>query len=134
MQIIYVAYTILILALLLSLLIIRGRRRHLRLKSECEAAFSRIYATYPSPPSFEMSYSYGYPAFKITFESKLQLETATYTGINKAFKREINALCKELGSKERPFTADSGVFFTYQDTSQNPKKSHISTPGHKINQ
>ncbi len=114
MQAIYLEHSIPILALLLSLLIIRGRRRHLRLKSACEAAFSRVYATHPSPPSFEMSYSYGYPAFKITFESKLQLETATHTGINKEFKREINALCKGLGSKERPFTADSGVFFTYQ--------------------
>jgi hypothetical protein len=101
------------LALLLAWIGILARR-HRRLKKASDAAFARVYANWSLLPELKISYSYGYPAFQVTFKSKVDLNAAAEAGLNKEFLRFIGGLCKDLGTKRRPFRADVAVFFTYQ--------------------
>ena len=67
---------ILLVCLLLTAYAVLARRRHLRLKAACEAAFERCYAATSPRPLFEMSYSYGEPAFLVQFASKADATAA----------------------------------------------------------
>jgi hypothetical protein len=109
----YLAIALLFLALMIPV-IVRARMRHARLKSACQAAFDRIYASQSPVPKLHVSYSYGFPAFQVMFNSKPALETAAAAGLNRSFTQEIAALCKDRGSKSTPFDADNAVFFTYE--------------------
>jgi hypothetical protein len=88
-------------------------RRHRRLKRASVAAFARVYANWSPLPELKLSYSYGYPAFRVTFKSKLNVNAAAEAGLNTEFLGLIGTLCKGLGTKRRPFRADAAVFFTY---------------------
>ena len=105
---------VLTLALLLIALTLAGRERHKRLARSSEAIHRTIYSSFSTPPLLEMSYLYGYPFFKIMFRSQGELEIATESGVNRAFMQEIDALCKSRGPRTRPFSADKGVYFTYE--------------------
>ena len=104
----------LILALLLIPLALPGREKHKRLVRSSEAIHRTVYSSLSTPPRLEVSYLYGYPFFKITFRSQEELQITTQSGVNLAFMREIEALCKSRGPKSHPFSADQGVFFTYE--------------------
>ncbi len=101
---------ILLVCLLLTAYAVLARRRHLRLKAACEAAFGRCYAATAPRPVFEMSYSYGEPAFLVQFASKA--DAAAAADANTAFLREIGELCEKRGRK-RQFKAERSVFFRY---------------------
>jgi hypothetical protein len=88
--------------------------RHRRLKAAIDLAFSRVYANWSPLPELKISYSYGYPAFRVTFKSKLDMNAAAEAGLNTEFFGLIGELCKDFGTKRRPFRADAAVFFTYQ--------------------
>ena len=89
-------------------------RRHRRLKRASDAAFARVYANWSPLPELKTSYSYRYPAFRVTFKSKLDLDAAAEARLNTEFLGLIGGLCKNFGTKRRPFRADAAVFFTYQ--------------------
>ena len=101
---------ILLVCLLLTVYAVLARRRHVRLKAACEAAFERGYAAMSPRPRFEMSYSYGEPAFLVQFASKADASAAA--DANQAFLREIGELCKDRGRK-RQFKAERSVFFRH---------------------
>jgi hypothetical protein len=101
---------VLLVCLLLSVYAVLARRRHLRLKAACLAAFERGYGVTSPQPAFEMSYSYGEPAFLVQFASKADATAAS--AANHAFLREIDALCKDRGRK-RQFKAERSVFFRH---------------------
>ena len=109
----YLAYSALALVALLLVLIVRGNAAHRRLQRASEGALARIYMPSSALPQLALSHSYGYPSFQVTFTSKLELQAAADAGLNESFKREIDALCKGRCPKDRPFTAEQGVFFTY---------------------
>ena len=100
------------LALLLTWIAILVRR-HRRIKRASGAVFAQVYANWSPLPEFKLSYSYGYPAFRVTFESKIDLNAAVEAGLNTEFLGLIGGLCKDYGSKRRPFRAEAAVFFTY---------------------
>jgi hypothetical protein len=101
---------VLLVCLLLTVYAVLARRRHLRLKTACAAAFERCYAATSPRPLFEMSYSYGEPAFLVQFASKADVTAAA--DANNGFLQEIGELCKDRGRK-RQFKAARSVFFRY---------------------
>lgn len=104
--------TFFVLALFAALaaLALWNRRRHLRLKAACSAAFARCYAATSPPPAFEMAYSYGEPVFQVLFASPAAMAGAA--DANAAFLREIDDLCKARG-RRRQFKAQRAVFFQH---------------------
>ena len=113
---------ILLVCLLLTAYAVLARRRHLRLKAACAAAFERCYAAAAAPhPRFEMSYSYGEPAFLVQFASKADATAAA--DANTAFLREIGELCENRGRKRR-FKAERSVFFRYPEDPDEARVAH----------
>ncbi len=98
------------LLLLIAAYVVFDRRRHARLRAACVAAFEQAYATTSPLPTFEMSYSYGEPVFKVEFASKEAMQAAV--DANAAFLRAIATLCKDRGRK-RQFKAQRAVFFRH---------------------
>jgi hypothetical protein len=88
--------------------------RHRKPKAACEHAFRDAYASFSPAPRLEMTYSYSYPAFKVLFKSKPDIETASEAGLNGTFLRAIDELCKDSGPKSRPFSAEQAIFFTHE--------------------
>jgi hypothetical protein len=112
---------ILLVCLLLTAYAVLARRRHLRLKAACDAAFGRCYAGAVPRPRFEMSYSYGEPAFLVQFASKA--DAAAAADANTAFLREIDELCKARGRK-RQFQAARSVFFRHPADPDEARVTH----------
>ena len=112
---------ILLVCLLLTAYAVLARRRHLRLKAACDAAFERCYAATAPRPLFEMSYSYGEPAFLVQFASRADATAAA--GANTAFQREIGELCKDRG-RRRQFKAERSVFFRYPADPDEARVAH----------
>jgi hypothetical protein len=112
---------ILLVCLLLTAYAVLARRRHLRLKAPCVAAFERCYAATSPRPFFEMSYSYGEPTFLVQFASKADASAAA--DANTLFLRDIGALCKDRGRK-RQFKAERSVFFRYPEDPDEAKVRH----------
>jgi hypothetical protein len=100
----------LLVFLLLAAYAILARRRHLRLKAACDAAFERCYGATSPRPSQEMSYSYGEPVFLVQFASREDASAAA--DANAAYLREIGELCAKRGRK-RQFKAERSVFFRH---------------------
>ena len=105
--------TILFLCILLALAAYAAfaRHRHVRLRADCVAAFTRTYASTSPPPAFEMAYSYGVPVFEVHFASQADRSAAVAAGTNDAFLRAIGGVCRHRGSKRQPFDAKRAVFF-----------------------
>ena len=97
-------------SLLIAAYVVFDRRRHARLKAACTSAFEQVYAATSPRPSFEMSYSYGEPVFKVEYASKEAMQAAA--GANATFLQAIDALCKDRGRK-RQFKAQRAVFFRH---------------------
>jgi hypothetical protein len=94
---------------------------YLRIKSnllarKCKAAFDNVYEQRSPCPKYEMEYSYGYPAFMVTFESDKELAVAKEEGLNQSFSKGIEELCKNTGSKERPFHVEVAITFTSEES------------------
>ena len=108
------AFGSLVVLAFLAVVFVRGKLAHVRLRRESEFAATRSYGVASEIPRLDITYSYGYPAFKVTFHTKLELQVADELGRNKDFKREIDTLCKTHGPKNRPFSAEQAIFFTYE--------------------
>jgi len=117
-------YAFLFLFLLLAAYAALSRRRHVRLKSACLAAFARSYASTSPTPTFEMAYSYGEPTFQIGFPSQAAMAAAGEAGANGAFLRAIDELCKDRGRRRRPFKAERAVYFTHPPVARPDRKIH----------
>lgn len=89
----------------------RVRKERERTDSLVEAAFQDSYSQLPNPPSMKVSTSYGYPAFEIQFRSKVEM--AASASSNEVFKVAIDEIFKGYGPRNRPFSADTAIFFTY---------------------
>ncbi len=87
-----------------------ARRRHLRLRAACAAAFESAYAATRPAPRFAMAYSYGEPVFEVAFASRADLQAAA--DANAAFLQAIDVLCKDSG-RRRQFKAQRSVFFQH---------------------
>jgi hypothetical protein len=112
-------FALLTLLLVLAAYAVFGRRRHVRLKRECLAALTRIYASTSPAPSFEMSYSYGEPVFQVRFASQGAMAAAADAGANAAFVQAIAELCKDRG-RNRRFNAERAVFFEHPPVDARP--------------
>ena len=112
---------VLLVFLLLTVYAVLARRRHLRLKAACAAAFERCYAATSPRPRFEMSYSYGEPAFLVQFASKADATAAA--DANTAFLREIGELCENRGRKRR-FKAERSGYFRHPGDPDEAKIVH----------
>jgi hypothetical protein len=102
-----------ILLILVVLVCVLAWSRH-RFWRACRGVFERVYVNSSSLPAFEMSSSYGFPAFKVTFRSKSEMQAAASEGLNAEFLRLMNDLCKDQGSKDRPFSAEIATYFTHE--------------------
>jgi len=109
---------VLLVCLLLTTYAVWARRRHLRLKAACEAAFVRCYGATVPRPMYEMAYSYGEPVFQVQFAAKADMQAAADT--NAAFLRAIAEVCSHRGRKGRPFKAERAVFFQYPASDDPP--------------
>ncbi len=110
----YPVYVGVILVILIGLIVVnqpRVRKERERTKTLVDVAFQCAYAQLSPPPSILISSSYGYPAFKVKFRSKLEMEAAAIR--NDTFKAEIDKMFKGYGPRSRPFSADMAIFFTY---------------------
>jgi hypothetical protein len=97
--------------LLVAAYAVFGRRRHVRLKAGCCAAFEHAYAATSPPPALEMAYSYGEPVFTVQFAARADMQAAA--AANAAFLSAIDELCRHRGRKRRPFKAERAVLFRY---------------------
>lgn len=75
--------------------------------------FEAVFGNRESKPGFEISYAYGYTTFGVIFNSKDDLEESKLDGSAELFSKKIGELCKNEGSKKRPFEADQAICFTY---------------------
>ena len=112
---------VLLLAIAFAAYAIVTRRRHLRLRAACNAAFDAAYAPIAPTPGFEMAYSYGEPVFRVGFASRADLQAAA--DANAAFLHAIDALCKDRGRK-RQFKAQRSVFFQHPEEDEQVLVTH----------
>lgn len=108
------SYALVAFALLFVVWFVHGSVRHKQLKKASESTFHRVYAAFHELPKLEISNSYGYPAFSVTFASKAVRQEAADAGLNEQFLQEIGQLCKGMGPRSSPFDANQAVFFTYR--------------------
>jgi phosphoglycerol transferase MdoB-like AlkP superfamily enzyme len=102
------------IVLLVAIAIVRivfVRRTRSHTKTMIESVFDASYKSASVIPTLVISYQYGYPAFKVTFHSKLEMDAATTC--NNSFKREIAKIFEGTGSQSRPFDADLALSFIY---------------------
>lgn len=109
----HLAYGTVALTAIGLVFLVRAHSAHKRLLNESEAALKRIYTAKDCLPQIALAYRYGYPAFTVKFQSKQELQIAEEAGLNDIFKREIDALCSDRVRAEAPYTAEQGVYFTY---------------------
>ena len=103
------------LALLFGLVIValwRGRKVREQTRKLADKPFLDAYGQLSPPPSIVISSSYGYPAFKIIFRSRADMEAAAPR--NAAFRAGIDKAFEGYGPRKRPFSADQAIFFTHE--------------------
>jgi hypothetical protein len=76
-----------------------------------QPVFDRVFAPLSPPPKLKSSWSFGYPAFDVTFASEAELQRAA--ALSADFKRELNRVFKNHGPRDRPFDAELAVLLTY---------------------
>ena len=91
------------------------RRRARGLRSDVEGLSKEVFGATLIPPTVEISSSYGYPSFQVTFPSNDLLARARHGGQTGLFLVGIQALCKNSGSKRRPFDASVAIWFTSRE-------------------
>ena len=94
------------------------------LEKKCQAAFHTVYEQSSSRPNYAMKYSYGFPAFTVTFRSNMELEEANKNGVNRRFSKEIEELCRNTGTKAHPFQVEQAIFFASEETLEHLRKTY----------
>ena len=110
MKTIALAITVLVIVVLVFRSISKQRTR----EQQYWAAFESVFSSLPATPKYEQRYSYGYPAFTVTFASKPDLDENRTNGLTERFTKRIGELCKDSGSKKHPFDAERAIWFTYE--------------------
>lgn len=80
-------------------------------RRRCKAIYASVFNQQAMIPEYEMQFFYGYPSFKITFQSAKELAEAKKQGLTDAFMKAIAKECKDEGSKDRPFDPSHAVHF-----------------------
>jgi len=106
------------LTALFVLWVLQNRRNFKAMVAGAEAAIRTLYANAKSPPRLTARYVYSFPAFQLAFASKADFLSAAESGANDRFVREIQALCQNKGTQERPFDAKLAVTFEYPGLAQ----------------
>ena len=73
----------------------------------------RVYVNANPRPSLALRYSYGFPAFTVTFQAKEHRDESEKSGLNGLFVQAIADLCVNEGTRRSPFEAQRAVYFTY---------------------
>lgn len=110
--------------LLVALYIAFSKLRSRAIARKARAAFDNIYGHRIPPPAYEMTHYYGYPHFTVRFGTERELAAANEQGLNGRFSREIGEICKNEGSKDRPFRADLGIRFTSEEAERARQESY----------
>lgn len=101
------------LIILITLSVIRTRKRQKTRREACKAVFDKAYAGTEDKPSLHMSYGYGRPVFTVTHPSRAAHERSELSGANSSFRREIQAVCGECGTQASPYDASRAIRFTW---------------------
>ena len=76
-------------------------------------AFNSIFENLIPRPKYELDWQYGFPSFKITFETKEVLDLSKSDGLTEEFSERIGEICKKEGRKKIPFDVSKAIWFTY---------------------
>ena len=87
-------------------------------------AFNNVYRQSSPRPKYKMEFSYGWPHFTVAFRSDSELATAHKDGRNQRFSNEIEELCKNIVSEERPFQVERAIFYTSEEYLENLHKKY----------
>jgi hypothetical protein len=117
-----------VIALLLaafSIWIARSRRNFNAMLNRAEAALKRAYEGMSEMPVMNARYVYSFPAFTVSFSTMRAAEQAAQSGANARFTQEIQTICANEGTTDRPFDAKLAVTFDYpgrlQGLGEDPK-------------
>ena len=116
-------FTLSVIALVVVAAVLRSRKRQKVQQQEYKDAFDSVFAELSAMPNYEQTYSYGYPAFTVTFATESDLEECNSLGLTKRFSEKISELCGGSGSKKHPFDAKRAIWFTYEG--QIVKSQHL---------
>ena len=95
-------------------LMVRSTKMRKAREQRFRDAFESVFSESTVRPTYEQSYSYGYPSFTVTFPSKTDMQHSDTQRRTKRFKEEIAQCCKDSGSKKYPFDAERAIWFTYE--------------------
>ena len=107
-----------LLTVLVTAWVLRSRYSHKRLLAAASAELQRAFTGYDPIPTLKVSYPYGYPAFTLGFASKAESVRAAASGALDRFKRHMQQVCADSGTKERPFNIERAVEFDYPERRQ----------------
>jgi hypothetical protein len=78
-----------------------------------KVASRRSYAALETVPLITARYIHNFPAFTVCFANKEISERAATTGANDCFTQDIQIICANEGTQERPFDAKLAITFDY---------------------
>jgi len=88
------------------------RQRLRALQSDADRMSSEVFGAPSVRPTVEVSFSYGWPAFQLTFTSRELVASMKTAGLTDQYLKRIQELCGDSGSNEHPFDASRAVWFT----------------------
>src|SRR5262245_23680194 len=92
---------------------VRAHKERLReLRANADRISNEVFGTQLIRPTVEASFSYGYPAFQLTFPSKELVASMKTAGLTDQFLKRIQESYRDSGSIENPFDAARAVWFT----------------------
>lgn len=106
-----IAAVILGIAVLLAVLLHIGGRKHRRFVETANHALQRCFDTRPIP-DLTIGNSYGFPTFRLAFESKEGHQAAIDSGALARFMSELDELCRGRGTKDNPFDLKRALYCT----------------------
>ena len=104
-----------LLTVLVVAWVLRSRHSHKRLLAAANGELQRAFAGYDPVPTLKVSYPYGYPAFTLGFASKAESVRAAASGAVDRFKRHMQLVCADSGTKENRFDIERAVDFDYPE-------------------
>ena len=102
-----------VLALILAAWIVRSRHRFKQLCGQATTSLHNVYRSLAAAPTLKARYVYSFPAFTVDFATKADCVQAEQSGANEQFVCEIQRICQNEGTRERPFDARQAVAFNY---------------------
>ena len=100
--------------IVVAILLFQASRTRAAEQQRYKEVFESVFANSSTKPKYEQEYSYGYPAFTLTFASKAELDEAVSGKITDLFSQRIGEVCRNTGSKKHPFDAERAIWLTYE--------------------